>query len=85
MPRAHDAPAGGEEAHIGGQIHAHDKFVHQIRTFTVRQLEGAGDDVLGAVVYGRLGAQAADEVRLGGSGHRADDACAEGDGELHGC
>ena len=83
LPGAHDSPALGEEPHVGGQIDADNELVHQIGAYAAGELEGAGNDVLGAVVDGRFGAEAADERRFGGALHGTDDVGAERDGQLH--
>src|SRR5665648_607273 len=48
------------------------------------RFKGAGDDVLRLVVDDVVGAEAADEVRLGGAGHGGEHPRAEGLGKLHG-
>ena len=84
LPGADDASAGGYQSHVGGQVHADDELVHQIDALAVGQFKGAGDDVLRLVVDDLVGAEAADEVRLGGAGHGGEHPRAEGLGQLHG-
>ena len=54
---ADDASALGDQLQVGRKVHADDEFVHEIDAAPVRELVDAGDDVLGLVVDGLVGAE----------------------------